>query len=341
MKHTLIRQGAFETNSSSSHSISLGCSVDNAFVLDTIYPDQNGTVEISGGDYGWEWERHNDAKTKANYLAQYIYGISSKDYYGDIWAKIADSDGNIDIDVDVENSYNLTDFETFVNVIKEHTGATRVVLNAFGLAEGCIDHESIHYLSKNVKHNDPEWIKEFVFNKNSWLFLGNDNSYPPTVYYYNTPTYTPEGEEIPCAYKYRVEIDGLDEPINIIDIETREDTTYVLTYDEGRTTKFIPMFEYLEIYLDGFVINERNKIHRAEFQIESNMVHDFNFNIPRSDQFMFDSDTNEGKLLFTSFSRRYVSLNYDTNDRFAAYRLAKEKTPSIFQYVKFKLIKNQ
>ena len=39
----LIRKGVFETNSSSSHSISL-VTEDKQFVLDTLYPDQNGIV---------------------------------------------------------------------------------------------------------------------------------------------------------------------------------------------------------------------------------------------------------------------------------------------------------
>lgn len=44
---TIIRRGVFETNSSSSHSISIA-SEDKEFVMDTIYPDQNGVVRIVG-----------------------------------------------------------------------------------------------------------------------------------------------------------------------------------------------------------------------------------------------------------------------------------------------------
>ena len=47
MKKKLIRSGVFETNSSSSHSVSVA-NETKEFVLDTIYPDQDGIIELRG-----------------------------------------------------------------------------------------------------------------------------------------------------------------------------------------------------------------------------------------------------------------------------------------------------
>ena len=91
----LIRKGVFETNSSSSHSVSIA-SEDKQFVLDTIYPDQHGTIIVRGDDYGWDWFKHNDSITKASYVAQQF-----------------------------ANDRNSLD--TLEYVIKEQTGADRVI----------------------------------------------------------------------------------------------------------------------------------------------------------------------------------------------------------------------
>lgn len=45
MKKQLIRQSVFETNSSSAHSISLGKDTGKQFLLETLYPDQNGNIK--------------------------------------------------------------------------------------------------------------------------------------------------------------------------------------------------------------------------------------------------------------------------------------------------------
>jgi len=59
MKKRLIRQSVFETNSSSAHSISLGKDTGKQFLLDTLYPDQNGTITLTGGEFGWDWFKEN------------------------------------------------------------------------------------------------------------------------------------------------------------------------------------------------------------------------------------------------------------------------------------------
>jgi len=169
----LIRKNVFETNSSSSHSLSIADETKE-FVLDTIYPDQNGVIELTGGEFGWEWFKHNDAQTKANYAA-----------------------------VDFEGNKDLVDM--LDEVIREQTGA-EVVKHAFtgdydGPNWSYIDHDSVGLVPRTKSE-----LKNFIFNKNSWLFGGNDNSTADPTFY-DVPEIK-DGKQILPDYKYELTIEG-------------------------------------------------------------------------------------------------------------------------------------
>lgn len=144
----LIRTGVFETNSSSSHSISI--SSDSEHILDgtTLVPDYNGIIKLRGGEFGWEWERFFDAATKANYCA-----------------------------VGCKNNDSLT--EMLIEVIKEQTGAEEVIV-AIG-EHSYIDHDSTEVYEPAFE--DKETLRNFIFNKKSLLYTGNDNSGAPPNFY--------------------------------------------------------------------------------------------------------------------------------------------------------------
>lgn len=199
MKKILIRPNVFETNSSSCHSLSIADDTKE-FVMDTIYPNQDGIVTIYGGEFGWEWFKHNDAQTKADYAAQMFY-------------------------------YDETTLETIKEVIMEQTGAEDVI---FKLEDGYIDHDS-----HGIVPSDKDSLRNFIFNKNSWLFGGNDNSTPDPTFYH-----VPEikdGKMILPKYKYELKIEGLDKSTKFIDKPTDgefEDAVYALlgdayVYDSG------------------------------------------------------------------------------------------------------------
>lgn len=184
----LVRKGVFETNSSSSHSIALATE-DKQFVLDTIYPNQHGEIHLTGGEFGWDWFKHNDAITKANYAA-----------------------------VDFVNDGQLT--EMLHEIIKEQTGATEVINNfSVDYNEGnwsYIDHDS-----HGIVPRDREGLKNFVFNKNSWLLGGNDNSTPDPTFYH-----VPEirdGKIIVPEYKYELSVEGLDKTTKFLTKPTDEE----------------------------------------------------------------------------------------------------------------------
>lgn len=142
MNKKLIRHGVFETNSSSSHSVSVADETKD-FVMDYIYPNEDGVVVLEGGEFGWNWFKNNDAITKANYVVA---------------------------------SYGLTD--NLKEVIMEHTGAVDVVYETTDDYSSYVDHDSY-----GVAPQGKEELKNFIFNQNSWLFGGNDNATADPTFY--------------------------------------------------------------------------------------------------------------------------------------------------------------
>ena len=165
-----IRHNVFETNSSSSHSISISEECDG--VLDTIEQDEDGYIVLTGGEFGWAWERFNDALTKANYCA--------------IYAKLYDS----------------SHLHMLEEVISEHTGARGVVVSIdtdwHGDYHSYIDHESVCVPAEAF--SSKATLKNFIFNPKSYMFTGNDNGTPPPNFY----DISPESQ----AYTYVLKIEG-------------------------------------------------------------------------------------------------------------------------------------
>jgi len=149
-----VRPNIFETNSSSTHSISVK-ELDSTEVLDTsLVPDSDGCIVLLGGEFGWEWNRFNDALTKANYCA-------------------------------VDQQTNPDNLEMLERVIKEQTGVkgviSRISTDQSQNHGSCVDHQSAG-TSQEVFSSD-ESLRNFIFNKESFLFTGNDNGDAPANFY--------------------------------------------------------------------------------------------------------------------------------------------------------------
>lgn len=191
----LIRRGCFETNSSSAHSISLS---QEDIVIDSLPIDWNGTIRLNGDEFGWEFERYNDAYTKANYMRVYT------EYCGD-----------------KEQEFK----NKLIKVIKEQTGAKEVILgesNDKYYPHGYIDHQSIEDNDYHYLFDDESVLKNFIFNKNSWLFTGNDNSEADPTFYH-VPKYTTDGQVIPVTYKYKLSVDKFDVSTKYQQFPTKEE----------------------------------------------------------------------------------------------------------------------
>lgn len=150
-----IRTGVFETNSSSCHSLSIN---DTDILLDYLIPNEYGEVTIEPGEFGWQWEKFNDAATKASYC------LTGTQYVKDEELALS----------------NLKE------VIQEHTLCNQVNLiipneDYESKNYGHIDHQSTDKMDDLLF--DKTKLHNFIFNKKSWLFLGNDNSSAPNKFY--------------------------------------------------------------------------------------------------------------------------------------------------------------
>ena len=169
-----IRQEVFETNSSSSHSLTLNT---EDFVMDTSLVPQNGVVKIirADGEFGWEWFKENDAYTKA------LYAI-------------------IDGCEDLVESAIRRQLGAELEVIKDYGNGS------FGYYDGYIDHDSHGNVRESVTTVDD--MIHFIFNKNSWLFGGNDNS-EPSFDFYMVPKYNTDGTIDEVIMDHKFSIDGI------------------------------------------------------------------------------------------------------------------------------------
>lgn len=177
----LIRDSVFETNSSSCHSLSIGGKAGLDVVYDTISPNELGNIILTGGQYGRSFYKTNDPMEKANYLAvATLYGYNKKD---------------------------------LIECIKEHTQCENVILEVSdeysSSSWSYIDHES----TGNTP--DKEDMKEFIFSKNSWLYIAHDEASPPIDFYKND-VYNEDGsiEKLKQPYElvvYNKDGDEIDE----------------------------------------------------------------------------------------------------------------------------------
>jgi hypothetical protein len=159
-----IRKGVHETNSSSCHSLTIESTTS---LMDTIIPDGEGVVTIKPGDYGWQWERFNNAYTKASYCLTGVQYVSDKE-------------GALTNLKEVIQKHTLCEK---INLIDGHENTHAILQDYDDEDYGYIDHQSTEDGEMNNLLFDKEKLHNFIFNKNSWLFLGNDNSSPPNKFY--------------------------------------------------------------------------------------------------------------------------------------------------------------
>lgn len=196
MKKVLIRNGVFETNSSSCHSISISDETQ-PFVFDTIYPDLDGKITIKGGEYGrGVFTRHNDVKTKLSYaLTSTLYGVD-ENMLREI---IQEQTGCDNIELLVSEDYNSPYFSY-------------------------IDHDSIDIVPRTK-----EELRNFIFNKNSWLFIAYDEGTPPPNFYDALPLYLENGEVLEPQYKFIFEVPSLDIQYKLLDFPNEEQLSDIVS----------------------------------------------------------------------------------------------------------------
>ena len=147
-----IRNAVFETNSSSTHSISVSELNSDELMDNVMFMNGDDNVVVEPGEFGWEQEVYNDSATKASYMLTYV-----KNYCGD----------------------KEEEFESMLkDVIKEQIGCDDVIFNESGdqyYKYGYIDHQSSGNNAYHFVFENKETLRQFIFNKESILETDNDN----------------------------------------------------------------------------------------------------------------------------------------------------------------------
>lgn len=166
-----IRRGIFETNSSSSHSITIdvtnkltdkpsGQFIGNFPTLKNN--PSSGVLEMHGGDFGWGVETYREFNMKFQYLITHIFG-------------------HCDTRTDVKHLMQTSSqFKMLQRTITEHCSLEIVPPeksefdnDSFLGPVGYIDHQSVGTASRAfISKFD---LENYLFNPRSVLWIDNDN----------------------------------------------------------------------------------------------------------------------------------------------------------------------
>lgn len=179
--------GLVETNSSSSHALCI-CGKESTYAkpgdpeFDLTIQDKVLFIPIRHDCFGWEWEKSNSCLTKLQYVCALFF-----------------------------NSYQPLSSQKkphkLEKILKDFLGVDKVVFEwEEKYLEEIKNGENSDLLCPSIDHNSYSDVMEeilesrgtiidFIFNKNSWLYGGNDNSTEPKGYYkeMKTDDFEPNG----------------------------------------------------------------------------------------------------------------------------------------------------
>ena len=139
-----IRQGVFETNSSSTHAICIS--------KDRIYGNLPKHVDFEHGKFGWECRKYDDVNSKASYLYQAICDMYEYD----------EKDEKLEHIKNVLNSHGIACI---------FNDSSAKVWN-----DGCIDHVGQDDMPEWLESmmNDEDALLTYLFG-DAFVITGNDN----------------------------------------------------------------------------------------------------------------------------------------------------------------------
>lgn len=155
-----IRRGVFETNSSSSHSITIDN--DNTYSKLRVGDEK---VSVRFGEFGWGYDRLYSANEKLEYVITFLQ------YADDVRV-----DGQVNLDKFVNSKY----FKWLKELIYDETGATLdVELNDCDYYKfGYIDHQSIGTVNMFMSDNKQEFkekMKDLIFSNKYSIIIDHNN----------------------------------------------------------------------------------------------------------------------------------------------------------------------
>ena len=152
----VIRNGVFETNSSSSHAVAL--TRENSW--QNIIPDEDGIIHSYLGEYGYDYDVLYTTAQKLSYLLTMI-SIT----YVLFWA-----DNEEELNESIEGFYNDDNFLRIEKIVCERLGAKKIVIDDW---YGYVDHQSYMSIPEFLEEYNVS-IEDFIFGKYK-MIIGNYN----------------------------------------------------------------------------------------------------------------------------------------------------------------------
>lgn len=168
-----IRRNVFETNSSSSHSISFSNSKHNLDYTQLV-PDNDGVIHCHFDEFGWGYYGFadtNSAEVKLNYLITQI--CETNDCPRPWCCEKYETQESADAVMETDDFKMLE--EDIIHTLKEQgINAKKIVVDSE--QEGYVDHQSVCAI-RNILPNECGTYSDFVFDKGYDLLITNDNAY--------------------------------------------------------------------------------------------------------------------------------------------------------------------
>lgn len=166
-----IRRSVFETNSSSVHSITIALTDSYKNVIESL-PDN--TIGFRSGEFGWNYEEYDSVDDKASYLWT---GIVDSDYFTpeqvdkikeNIKGVLSEYGLSAYFQPYIVKSYNISDDQTHV-----YLSFTEFAYVDHGY---CLCEWFDELFPNHGEDIDGEMFMRYLFNPESYIHTGNDNS---------------------------------------------------------------------------------------------------------------------------------------------------------------------
>ena len=157
-----VRRSVFETNSSSTHSITI---THGKIANNNIRVDRDGYIHTELGEFGWEvW----DYKGQAERLSYLVTMLAVKSDVT-LWC-YEDDESRTEKDI-VEDIMKTHEFEKLSDEIGRHARCSGVIIDP---SDGYIDHEDYRDFQDFLDQYNTN-VVEFVFGRGNVVHTDNDN----------------------------------------------------------------------------------------------------------------------------------------------------------------------
>ena len=166
----VIRNNVFETNSSSSHSISIA-NVHSYYKPSNIPIKSDNKLHITGGEFGWGYNRYRDFPTKLQYAITMVYETEIPFVDASNW------DNRNEIIELIKNTKGFTNLDNMIKVEFNCDGIEIEPLSSHWYPFGVVDHQSCEDYSslEDFLNNWNVSLYDFLFDENVGLVIDNDN----------------------------------------------------------------------------------------------------------------------------------------------------------------------